>query len=198
MAYLEKEKCIHRDLAARNVLVGESLTCKIAGFELAEIVEDDVVKADSNFKFPIKWTACETFTSYPHESSTKSDVWSFGVLFWEIITCGCLPYPGMTNAQVQEEIVKGYRMPNPSGNPDQLCSNAGEKTWQNVLALRLFVINSKSFSLTRVLHILQMAEYMPLIAHLKSEKPSSMNALYIVRKETLQKSRTTKTVKYYL
>ena len=135
MAYLEKEKCIHRDLAARNVLVGESLTCKIAGFELAEIVEDDVVKADSNFKFPIKWTACETFTSYPHESSTKSDVWSFGVLFWEIITCGCLPYPGMTNAQVQEEIVKGYRMPSPSGNPDNFYTIM-LKCWRENMAER--------------------------------------------------------------
>ena len=121
MAYLQKVKCIHRDLAARNILVGDGLSCKIAGFNLAEIVvQDKVIKADTNFKFPIKWTACETFKSYPHESTSKSDVWSFGVLLWEIITYGCFPYPTMTNAQVQKEVMNGYRMPCPSRSPDNL------------------------------------------------------------------------------
>ena len=123
MAYLQREKCIHRDLAARNIFVGDGLTCKIAGFSLAEIVvQGDIVRADSNFKFPIKWTACETFKSYPHESTSKSDVWSYGILLWEIITYGSLPYPTMTNAQVQKEIINGYRMPCPSRSPDNLYS----------------------------------------------------------------------------
>ena len=123
MTFLQKEKCVHRDLAARNIFVGDGLTCKIAGFSLAEILlQGDVIKADSNFKFPIKWTDCETFKSYPHESTFKSDVWSFGILLWEIITYGSIPYPTMTDAQVQKEIINGYRMPCPSRSPDKLYS----------------------------------------------------------------------------
>lgn len=86
LIYLGKEKCIHRDVAARNIaLVGGSLTCKIANFEFAKITQDGVVEADSNFRFPIKWTACETLTTYPHISITKSDVWSFGILLWDTV-----------------------------------------------------------------------------------------------------------------
>lgn len=116
MDYLHKQKCIHRNLSARNILIAENLTCKIAGFELAKIAADEVIKVETNFKFPIRWTACETFTSNLHESTFKSDVWSFGILLWEVNTFGCLPYPGMTNAQVQREVVEGYRMPCPSRN----------------------------------------------------------------------------------
>ena len=116
MIYLGKEKCIHRDLAARNViLVGGTLTCKIANFELAKIAQDGIIEADSNFRFPIKWTACETLAIYPHVSTTKSDVWSFGILLWELITHGSLPYSKMTNQQSQREVMNGYRMPCPAG-----------------------------------------------------------------------------------
>ena len=120
MAYLGKERCIHRDVAARNILVSGTLTCKLANFELAQISQDDTAEADSKFMLPIKWTACETLISCPHMSSTKSDVWSFGILLWEMITRGSSPYPRMTNKQMQREVLKGYRMPCPSGCPDQL------------------------------------------------------------------------------
>ena len=121
MIYLGKENCIHRDLAARNiVLIGGTLTCKIANFELAKIAQDGIVEADSNFRFPIKWTACETLTTYPHTSTTKSDVWSFGVLLWELITHGCSPYSKMTNQQSQREVMNGYRMPCPTGCPKKI------------------------------------------------------------------------------
>ena len=121
LIYLGKEKCIHRDLAARNiVLVGSSLTCKIANFELAKISQDGVVEADSNFRFPIKWTACETLTTYPHISTTKSDVWSFGIFLWELMSHGCSPYSKMTNQQSQREVINGYRMPCPAGCPEKI------------------------------------------------------------------------------
>lgn len=116
MNYLHKQNCIHRNISARSILVGENLVCKIAGFELAKMSLDEMTKVDANFKFPIRWTACETFASCPHESTFKSDVWSFGILLWEIGTFGCLPYPGLTNTQVQHEVVEGYRMPCPSKN----------------------------------------------------------------------------------
>ncbi|KAL8220309.1 UNVERIFIED_CONTAM: hypothetical protein K2H54_043531 [Gekko kuhli] len=69
-------------------------------------------------KFPIKWTAPEainygTFT-------IKSDVWSFGILLTEIITYGRIPYPGMTNPEVIQNLERGYRMPPPDNCPDEL------------------------------------------------------------------------------
>ena len=123
LIYLGKEKCIHRDLAARNiVLIGSSLTCKVANFELAKIAHDGIAEADSSFRFPIKWTACETLTTYPHISTSKSDVWSFGILLWELMTHGCSPYSNMTNQQSQREVMNGYRMPCSTGCPKQVYS----------------------------------------------------------------------------
>ena len=121
LIYLGKEKCIHRDLAARNiVLIGGSLTCKIANFELAKIAHDGIVEADSSFRFPIKWTACETLTTFPHISTTKADIWSFGILLWELMTHGCSPYSKMTNQRSQREVMNGYRMPCPAGCPEKI------------------------------------------------------------------------------
>lgn len=92
MAYLEKVKLVHRDLAARNVLVGENKIVKVADFGLARIIEEDYYIAQVGAKFPIKWTAPEAASK--GKFTSKSDVWSFGILLYELITKGDGPYPG--------------------------------------------------------------------------------------------------------
>eukprot|EP00116_Pleurobrachia_bachei_P000806 sb/3461068/ len=101
MAYLEAQSFIHRDLAARNVLVGEANLCKIADFGLSR---EDIYQADVKTKFPIKWTAPEA--AFYQQYSIKSDVWSFGILMYEIITLGKVPYPGMRGQEVLEQLEK--------------------------------------------------------------------------------------------
>ena len=116
MAYLEEQNCVHRDLAARNILVGENLICKIANFELARMIDE----AESKVRFAAKWTAPEAIQY--NRFTTKSDVWSFGIVLYEIITYGHLPYDNMINNQVLEQVKRGYiyLMPRPMGCPDKL------------------------------------------------------------------------------
>ena len=111
MAYLEEQHYIHRDLAARNILVGDGLICKISDFRLMRLVEEAKSKAHDGTKLAIKWTAPEALLH--NNFSVKSDVWSFGILLYEIITFGCFPYAGMTNEEVVRKLEQGYRMPQP-------------------------------------------------------------------------------------
>ena len=118
MAYLEQQHYIHRDLAARNILVGDHMICKVADFHLARVIDEDIYEAPTGEKFPIKWTAPEA--AMYNKFTIKSDVWSFGIVIYEVITYGWFPYPGMTNEQVLEALQQGYRMPRPMGCPDKL------------------------------------------------------------------------------
>ena len=119
MAYLEEQNIVHRDLTARNILVGENLICKVANFEMAREIDEDIYEVHTRQKFPIKWTAPEA--AWYNRFTIKSDVWSFGIVLYEIITYGRFPYPNiMTNAEVLERIQQGYRMPRSMGCPDKL------------------------------------------------------------------------------
>ena len=118
MAFLENANYIHRDLAARNILVGDNRVCKVADFGLARVIDEDIYEAHTGAKFPIKWTAPEA--AMYSRFTIKSDVWSFGILLYEIITYGRFPYPGMTNAEVLEKIQTGYRMSCPPNSPKNL------------------------------------------------------------------------------
>ena len=119
MAYLEEKNYIHRDLAVRNIiLVGEHLICKVANFEMARMIDEDIHEVESNEKFAIKWTAPEA--ALFNRFTIKSDVWSFGIVLYEIITYGRIPYTGMPQDQVIEKLQQGYRMSQPMGCPDKL------------------------------------------------------------------------------
>ncbi|XP_038606420.1 tyrosine-protein kinase Srms [Tachyglossus aculeatus] len=112
MTYLEEKHIVHRDLAARNILVGDDLTCKIADFGLARLLKDDIYSTSSSTKIPVKWTAPEAANYRIY--SQKSDVWSFGILLYEVFTFGQCPYEGMTNQETIHQITRGYRLPRPN------------------------------------------------------------------------------------
>uniref|UniRef100_A0A8D8UXK0 Tyrosine-protein kinase n=1 Tax=Cacopsylla melanoneura TaxID=428564 RepID=A0A8D8UXK0_9HEMI len=118
MSYLESRNFIHRDLAARNCLVGENHLVKVADFGLARLMRDDTYTAHAGAKFPIKWTAQEGLAY--NKFSTKSDVWAFGILLWEIATYGMSPYPGVDLTDVYHMLEKGYRMECPPGCPPKI------------------------------------------------------------------------------
>lgn len=119
MAYLEKRKFIHRDLAARNCLVGESMVVKVADFGLARYVLDDEYTSSQGTKFPVKWAPPEVlnFTRF----SSKSDVWAFGVLMWEVFTGGSMPYEKMKNVDVVDYVCQSRRrLEQPQACPEKV------------------------------------------------------------------------------
>ena len=116
MAYLEENNYIHRNLAARNVMMSGRLTCKVADYGLTR--DDDTCVDNTVAKFMVKWTAPEA--ALYSKFSIKSDVWSYGILLYELISYGRFPYPGMNNAQVLEALQGDYRMPCATCCPEHL------------------------------------------------------------------------------
>jgi len=117
MEYLQSKGCIHRDLAARNCLVSSDCTVKISDFGMSK--EDGLYEVTGGMRqIPIKWTAPEALNYGTYKCIC--DVWSFGILMWEIFSCGGTPYPGMSNNQARDKVEHGYRMPAPHGTPDSI------------------------------------------------------------------------------
>ncbi|KAK3714366.1 hypothetical protein QZH41_007981 [Actinostola sp. cb2023] len=132
--YLSSKGIVHRDLAARNILVAEDFLVKVADFGLSRHVtyEDQVYQAQGRRKLPIKWMSPEAI--YDQTFTTKSDVWSYGVVLWEIYTMGGVPYPTITNRQLVQLLRTGCRMDKPDLCPDdvyQLMRNCWQEHAQD-------------------------------------------------------------------
>ncbi|XP_076452424.1 fibroblast growth factor receptor 4-like [Babylonia areolata] len=110
MEFLASKKCIHRDLAARNVLVTEDNVLKIADFGLSRTGE--YYRKRSGGRLPVKWMAPEAL--FDMRYTTKSDVWSFGVVLWEVFSLGGMPYASIPHEELYNKLLEeGYRMPRP-------------------------------------------------------------------------------------
>jgi hypothetical protein len=126
LAHLHKNSIVHRDLAARNLLVNAKRIVKVADFGLARITTDDTYASTVSADGPTKWSAPEVIERA--RFSARADVWSFGVVLWELMT-GKRPFEGMTAAAAAVAVAKGERLPRPDGADDQLWALM-QSCWQ--------------------------------------------------------------------
>lgn len=114
MEYLASQRCVHRDLAARNVLVCENNVLKIADFGLARnfVQGSDYYRKTTDGRLPIKWMALESLSGQIYTS--QSDVWSYGIVLWELLTLGKSPYHGINAYDLQRLLESGQRMKMPT------------------------------------------------------------------------------------
>ena len=125
MQYLAEMSFVHRDLAARNVLVNSQLVCKIADFGLSREISsegsnviDGGAYTTRGGKIPVRWTAPEAIAF--RKFTSASDVWSFGIVMWEVMSYGERPYWTWSNQDVIKAIEKGYRLPAPMDCPEAI------------------------------------------------------------------------------
>ncbi|XP_078138968.1 insulin-like growth factor 1a receptor [Centroberyx gerrardi] len=119
MSYLNANKFVHRDLAARNCMVTEDFTVKIGDFGMTrDIYETDYYRKGGKGLLPVRWMSPESLKDGVF--TTMSDVWSFGVVLWEIATLAEQPYQGMSNEQVLRFVMEGGLLDKPDNCPDML------------------------------------------------------------------------------
>ncbi|XP_059211732.1 ephrin type-A receptor 7 isoform X2 [Centropristis striata] len=120
MRYLSDMGYVHRDLAARNILVNSNLVCKVSDFGLSRVIDDDpeAVYTTTGGKIPVRWTAPEAIQY--RKFTSASDVWSYGIVMWEVMSYGERPYWDMSNQDVIKAIEEGYRLPAPMDCPPGL------------------------------------------------------------------------------
>lgn len=118
MDYLSTIGFVHRDLAARNILVSKNEICKVADFGLSRETVDEIYKVNKGGKIPVRWTAPEAI--FRRKFTVSSDVWSYGVLLWEIMTYGQTPYDEMDNQELLDKLDDGYRLEKPHNTPDEV------------------------------------------------------------------------------
>ncbi|KFP43457.1 Tyrosine-protein kinase BTK, partial [Chlamydotis macqueenii] len=111
MEYLESKQFLHRDLAARNCLVNDQGIVKVSDFGLSRYVLDDEYTSSMGSKFPVRWSPPEVLLY--SKFSSKSDVWAFGVLMWEVYSLGKMPYERFNNNETTEHVIQGLRLYRP-------------------------------------------------------------------------------------
>ena len=117
MTYLEQHNYIHRSLSARNVLLTKEFMCKVSDYGMLRLLKEVNEEGSIPMSLP-KRTAPEAFLY--GQFTIKSDVWSYGIVLYEIITYGQLPYLGMSNGEVMQKLQEGYRMPCPENCQEKL------------------------------------------------------------------------------
>ncbi|XP_077419893.1 fibroblast growth factor receptor 3 isoform X5 [Vanacampus margaritifer] len=173
MEYLASQKCIHRDLAARNVLVTDDNVMKIADFGLARDVHNiDYYKKTTNGRLPVKWMAPEALFDrvYTHQS----DVWSYGVLLWEIFTLGGSPYPGIPVEELFKLLKEGHRMDKPANCTHELYMIMRE-CWHAVPSQRP-TFRQLVEDHDRVLSMTSTDEYLDLSVPLEQYSPTCQDS----------------------
>ncbi|XP_074528109.1 platelet-derived growth factor receptor beta-like isoform X2 [Halichoeres trimaculatus] len=135
MDFLSSRNCVHRDLAARNVLVCEGKLVKVCDFGLArDLKKDGDYIARGNTFLPVKWMSPESI--FRNIYSSQSDVWSYGVLLWEIFSLGVSPYPDLPMTQEFFAALKrGYRMSRPDHAPQDMF-DLMKQCWEEQPACR--------------------------------------------------------------
>ncbi|MGH0134401.1 UNVERIFIED_CONTAM: hypothetical protein FKN15_066697 [Acipenser sinensis] len=122
MKYLSEMNYVHRDLAARNILVNSNLVCKVSDFGLSRYLQDDpsdpTYTSSLGGKIPVRWTAPEAIAY--RKFTSASDVWSYGIVMWEVMSFGERPYWDMSNQDVINAIEQDYRLPPPMDCPAAL------------------------------------------------------------------------------
>ncbi|XP_014896082.1 fibroblast growth factor receptor 3 isoform X3 [Poecilia latipinna] len=173
MEYLASQKCIHRDLAARNVLVTEDNVMKIADFGLARDVHNiDYYKKTTNGRLPVKWMAPEALFDrvYTHQS----DVWSYGVLLWEIFTLGGSPYPGIPVEELFKLLKEGHRMDKPANCTHELYMIMRE-CWHAIPSQRP-TFRQLVEDLDRILSMTSTDEYLDLSVPFEQYSPTCQDS----------------------
>ncbi|XP_063313741.1 fibroblast growth factor receptor 3 isoform X3 [Pelobates fuscus] len=173
MEYLASQKCIHRDLAVRNVLVTEDNVMKIADFGLARDIHNiDYYKKTTNGRLPVKWMAPEALFDrvYTHQS----DVWSFGVLLWEIFTLGGSPYPGIPVEELFKLLKEGHRMDKPANCTHELYMIMRE-CWHAVPSQRP-TFKQLVEDLDRILTVTSTDEYLDLSVPFEQYSPACQDS----------------------
>uniref|UniRef100_A0A3P8WW65 receptor protein-tyrosine kinase n=1 Tax=Cynoglossus semilaevis TaxID=244447 RepID=A0A3P8WW65_CYNSE len=122
MKYLSEMSYVHRDLAARNILINSNLVCKVSDFGLSRFLQenssDPTYTSSLGGKIPIRWTAPEAIAF--RKFTSASDVWSYGIVMWEVMSFGERPYWDMSNQDVINAIEQDYRLPPPPDCPTHL------------------------------------------------------------------------------
>jgi hypothetical protein len=133
LQYLHENDIIHRRLGARNIFLktkNGSLHAKLAGF--GPMKGEAEGTEDAKEKIPVKWMAPEQMDKAPGQKriySKETDVWSYGIVLWELYSKGDQPYPGIKAKELKEQVKNGYRMPKPNDCPDHLYTEIMQECW---------------------------------------------------------------------